>query len=235
MKKKNLLILGAAVMLSACSASELGLLSGNESPNWRPYKDIDESTQYMSFISETTVYAEQHSEEIRTDSVGRAYKKGSANNEILVGYLFNIYDANQVAMASYFGTSTDKNLNPHDKQSMAKATKAKKLDFYEFGKGRLGHAEFTANKGLCADFNSKNGIKIKMATNYYQNYENYYTSLVSAVISKQEIKDVNYKPLLSGSQAFISENSQQEAQNGRKLAMANLQEKATLFTNIICR
>lgn len=75
MKKKNLLILSVALSLSACTLSELGL--GDESPNWRPYKDIDQSTQYIAFTSSTTAYFESHPKKIRQDVVGRAYKKGN--------------------------------------------------------------------------------------------------------------------------------------------------------------
>jgi|GEM_PF-3977767 len=42
MKTKNLLLLSATLSLTACSMNELGL--GNGSPDWRPYKDIDQST-----------------------------------------------------------------------------------------------------------------------------------------------------------------------------------------------
>lgn len=233
MKKKNLLIIGAALSLSACSMSDLGL--SDESPNWRPYKDIDKSTQYVTFTSSTTAYFESHPKEIRQDEVGRAYKKGKLDSKELIGYLFNIYDANGISMATYFGTPTDKSLNPHQKDHIGKLAKAKKINFYEFGKGRLSHAEFSATKGMCEDFNGKNGVKIKMATNYYQDYDNYYTSLLSANISRKEIKDIDYQPLITGNKTFTEETKQHESKQGKDVAYANLKEKATIFVNIICR
>ena len=233
MKTKNLLLLGTVLSLTACSTSELGLDNG--SPDWRPYKDIDQSTQYISFISTETAYEQSHPNETRADSVGRAYRKSAKDHEDLIGNLYYIYDAHANNMAIYFGTENTKSLNPHQKEDIKKLAKAKKIDFYEFGKGRLAHAEFTANKSMCADFNGKNGVKVKMASNYYQDYNNYYTSLLSATISKHDIKDVNYKPLVTGSQSFIAESNKHEAKHGQQLGLANLKEKATLFTNIICR
>ncbi|WP_109078978.1 hypothetical protein [Aggregatibacter kilianii] len=233
MKKKTLLLLGTVLSLTACSMSELGL--SDDSPNWRPYKDIDQSTQYISFVSTTTAYAQSHPNETRTDSVGRAYRKGAQGVEDLIGNLYYIYDAHVNSMAIYFGTENANSLSPHQKEDVNKLAKAKKIDFYEFGKGRLAHAEFTAKKSMCTDFNGKNGVKVKMATNYYQDYDNYYTILLSATISKQDIKDMNYKPLVTGSSAFVAESKKHEAKQGQQLALANLKEKATIFTNIICR
>lgn len=232
MKKKNLLILSIALSLSACTLSELGL--GDESPNWRPYKDIDQSTQYIAFTSSTTAYFESHPKKIRQDVIGRAYKKGKLDSKDPIGYLFNIYDANGVSMATHFSTPTDKSLNPHQTEDTKKLAKAKKIDFYEFGKGRLAHAEFSAVKGMCEDFNGKNGVKIKMATNYYQDYDNYYTSLLSANMSHKEIKDMNYQPIITGDKSFINKINQQESKSGKELAYANLKEKSTIFVNIIC-
>ena len=90
MKTKNLLLLGATLSLTACSVSELGL--GDGSPDWRPYKDIDQSTQYISFISTETAYEQSHPNEARVDSVGRAYRKSAKDQEDLIGNLYYIYD-----------------------------------------------------------------------------------------------------------------------------------------------
>ena len=102
MKTKNLLLLGTVLSLTACSMSELGLDNG--SPDWRPYKDIDQSTQYISFISTETAYEQSHPNEARIDSVGRAYRKDAKENQDLIGNRYYTYDADAKNMAIYFGT-----------------------------------------------------------------------------------------------------------------------------------
>ena len=116
MKTKNLLLLGTVLSLTACSTSELGLDNG--SPDWRPYKDIDQSTQYISFISTETAYEQSHPNEARADSVGRAYRKSAKDQEDLIGNLYYIYDAHANNMAIYFGTENAKSLNPHQKEDI---------------------------------------------------------------------------------------------------------------------
>ena len=46
-------------------------------------------------------------------------------------------------------------------QDMAQLSKATQFDFYEFGKGRIAHAVFSAKTGLCQDFKSKRGVALK--------------------------------------------------------------------------
>ncbi|TCP95092.1 hypothetical protein EDC44_11142 [Cricetibacter osteomyelitidis] len=225
MKLKNTIMITAATFaLTACS----GLGLNGEDQIERPYKDIDGSVKFISFTKMETAYGSNDKKSVQ----GRAIK---SNGDIL-GYIYYIFDANGQAMNTLF-LKNQASLNPHNIEDMQKLAKAKIFNFYEFGKGRLAHAQYIAKNSLCSDFKSQNGIQLNIATNYYLDFTNYYTSFISAKISKNsQPTGLSYRPDFTVSDPKILAQIQaQEQSNGQKLAESNLFEKISVLTNIVCR
>lgn len=245
MKRKVMTLLPfyltAFLSLTACT----GLLDdGSGKSSWRPYKDINKSTRYASFI------AFSNSGEATDESVGQFFRKDSAlDSEEKIGNLFYLFDVNGQSMAIMF-LLNQQSVNSRVTESKQQLANSKQFEFYEFGKGRLEHSIFNAPNAICSDYQTGQGVQLKMATNYYTydkpdgkaqpttvvSQNSYQTTFITASIkNKTEPNILKYESSLSGSEKeflnFFRELGQKEEETRTKL---NVKEKESVLLNIIC-
>ncbi|MDY0572682.1 hypothetical protein NMV01_10670 [Pasteurella multocida] len=228
MKQKYLFI--ASMALAGCGSMS------ESNKYWIQYKDIDQSVKEVSFWSREQFHSP-------SDVKGTVYQRDNLTHlatSTPLGEIYHIYDVNHIPMNVIFlDTKTQRSLNPQNAQDMAQLSKATQFDFYEFGKGRIAHAVFSAKAGLCQDFKSKRGVALKMATNYYtdDSYKGYYVSVIHAIIRHNgQHTDFAYTPAFSiADTKALAMTQALEKQDGERVAQMNLKEKVTLLTNIVCQ
>ncbi|MGQ0287285.1 hypothetical protein ACT2CV_08800 [Pasteurellaceae bacterium 22721_9_1] len=228
MKTMNKLIIAMPFILSACADFSTG------SPfKWRPYLDIDNSIQYMDFMER--VLSDEEKGKINI-SYGSAIQKGTfggLDTFRTIGDFYPLVDQDKYAMGAIFLVDK-KSLNPYAEQDAKILASTKELDFYDFGKGRIGRAKFLASNKLCTDFKSAKGVKINIATTYYTDYENYYASQISAILNTKGISNLKYEPYFSFTNKKIEqEHRNEEYKIGREVAERNLKERIALL-HFIC-
>lgn len=222
--------------LSGCASQQADFAN----PNWRPFKDIDGSIQEISFFTlksfETKdgkrverefseAYLAQPFGDIKAKkTLGEIYPLGKTANGVVLGTVFRL---------------EDKSLNIYDDESIKLLAKSKAFDFYEFGGGRLTHAKFTAKSGICQDFNGKTGVSLLMVSNYYpqNSFTDFYTALIDVKLQRTKApQEVGYKASFTGNNAELQAAMKaEEKENSQKLVAINVQEKASLLFNIICK
>ncbi|NBI42591.1 hypothetical protein GVX76_03650 [[Haemophilus] felis] len=229
MKTMNKLIIAIPFILSACAD-----FSTSPTFKWRPYLDIDNSIQYMDFMERVISDDEKGKLQISYGSAIKKTKFGDLDTYATIGDFYPLVDENKYAMGAIFLVDK-KSLNPYVEQDAKILVSTKELDFYDFGKGRIGHAKFVANNKLCADFKSARGVKISIATTYYEDYENYYASQISAVLNTKGISNLKYEPYFSFTNKKIEqEHRKKESQMGKDVAERNLKERIALL-HFICK
>lgn len=225
-------------LLMACFCAVLtgcGVLSEGEPFTWRPYKDLDGSTHYMTF---TEVY--RVADEANRHYVAyRAKNVGNLKTRETLGTMYPLRSGGieDGKMQAIFLLG-DSSLNPHSPDDMAILQKAKTFDFYEFGNMRLGQVRYQAKSGICADFKSKEGVDLHIATNYYPNnsFTDYVTTTIKVKLNDKEVLDkISYSVDFSGDNAHLQKAMrEQEKEHGRAVAVRNFSEKASVLANIVC-
>ena len=214
----------------------VGCSSTSDDIKWRPFEDLDASTQYATF---SEIISFQNGTEHKEYVAYKAKFFGELKSRETLGTLYPLGKADS---GNYMGTIfllNGKSLNPHNKDDIALLKQSKEFDFYEFGNMILGHTKFKAKQNICKDFNNKNGVELLMATNYYpeNSFTDYYTSLITVKLNnKQVLGEINYQPILSGENTRLLDMlSNEEQKNGKKVAVRNFSEKASILSNIICK
>ncbi|MDY4281218.1 MAG: hypothetical protein SOX56_09155 [[Pasteurella] mairii] len=222
------LSLTAIVILSGCAD-----FSTTPEFKWRPYLDIDNTTQYMDFFQRVVSDKDQGRLDIPYASAIKKSKFGDLDTYKEIGDAYPLVDENKYAMGAIF-LIDDKSFNPYSKSDAEQLTKTKSLDYYEFGKGRIARAKFLSSAALCKDFNSSKGVKINIATTYYEDYQNYYASQISANLNVKGIKDLNYTPHFNFADKVLEQKAQiEEKKVGKDIAERNLKERIALL-HFIC-
>ena len=212
--------------LTGCAAKKQELA-------WLPYQALDGSTQAIGFMQISDAWGQ------KTAKQGTALQKvnfGDIETYQELGEIYYIYDVNQQPMRVML-LNGKQSVNPHDPDALNILSQSQRLDFYEFGKGRIGHAQFTANSRLCADFASKKGVNLRMVTNYYATENQYFSSLITAKIFR-DIKPQNagYKAsFFIDDKALLAQIQKEEQQHGKRLAIENLMEKVSLLAGVVCQ
>ncbi len=226
----KLLTVWSCVVLTGC-----GVLSEGEPLIWRPYKDLDGSTQYMTF---TEVYRVADKTN-RHNIAYRAKTFGDIKARETLGTMYPLRSggAEDGKMVAIFLLENN-SLNPHSVEDIALLQKAKTFDFYEFGNMRLGHVRYQAKNSICADFKSKVGVDLHIATNYYpdNSFTDYVTTTIKVKLNHKEVLDkIGYSANFSGDNAHLQKAMrEQEKEHGRAVAVRNLSEKASVLANIVC-
>lgn len=228
MLKKIIAPSALATLLSACT------FNSNPPLEFLSYQEIDGKIEKIRFM-----------QKISSDNSsvkGSAYQQtffGDIPTSKEIGDIYHIYDANGQPMNVIFLMDGKTSINPKNNEQIKALAKATKFDFYEFGKGRIAHAQFSAKKSICQDFKHKSGLAFKMATSYYlmPNQPNdFYASLISAHLkSNSEVVNFKYEPRYQINETkLLNTVKMEEKDQGEKAARLNLQEKYSLLTNIIC-
>ncbi|MCS4533904.1 hypothetical protein [Neisseria montereyensis] len=231
-------VFGLGVLALASCGSIGGNMAGNNNDDqltWFTYIDIDKSPQTISFMREVSV--SDDGAIIIHNTPGIVLRKTGAGNEReKLGNLHNLDNGNGETMLTIFLQDQKQSLNPNNKDHMQQLAQSKQFDFYEFGKGRATHAQFSAQDNICQSFKSRRGVNVKMATTYYaeNNYANFYTSFTSGNIRPKQVKITNYE------HSFSNQEAQQQFQetaekNGRNLAQRSLRGQANILANVVCQ
>lgn len=231
---KSTLIISSVIALTGCADL---LDTSKDSFNWTPYSDIDGSTQYVDFFQRVISENEANKLDVARGTAIQKTQFGNLGTYKTIGDLYASIDDDGYAMGTVFLVG-NKSLNPYSNDDINALSKSKEFDFYEFGKGRVGHAKFSAKKQVCQDFKKKNGINVIVATNYYdkEDRQSYYSSLIKAEINNKEIRLKDYKPTFtSNNEDKLKIMKQSEAKYGSKVAKDNLYEKASILINKICK
>ncbi|SEQ61097.1 hypothetical protein [Basfia succiniciproducens] len=235
--KKWLLTAISGVFLTACGSSSK---SGNDL-KYIAYQDLNGKTQQVAFLK--TLSTENNADP-KTSISGEALQKanfGNLDTHQKIGDIYTIYDAQANPMNVIFVIpSRGKSFSPHKVDDMAQLAKEKSFDFYEFGKARIAHSQFSAKSAICRDYKAKSGVNVKIATTYYLDSggENYLATLVGAQASRKngEIRKFTYSPSFNIDNKKLQEQIQQEvSSHGEKVAKSNVIEKLSVLENIVCR
>lgn len=215
-----------------------GCATHSDVVEWRPYKDIDGSIQHISFLEwETWATVDGKQQKSRSVEVSKAENFGDTKVRQPLGNLQALRTAENDFMGVLF-IHNAKGLDIYDKENIQTLAKAKSFEFYEFGRFRLTHAKFSAPKGICQDFNRKTGVNLLMTTNYYpeNSFTDFYTALINVNLQRNNApREIGYTPSFTGNDKNLQQQiHQQEQQNGKGLAIANIKEKASILFNIIC-
>jgi hypothetical protein len=206
------------VAISGCSTS------AKQAQQARAYQDIDGSVQEIIFTDHTL--NEQQLNDIRVARGQAANKKG------VIGEIYALRDGSGLLL-----TDGTKSFSPYESTEMRMLANAKAFDLYEFGRGHMGHAKFSAKNGMCKDFNGKNGINLTMATNYYdvKSLSDYHTLFVNVDINNKVIlsKDIGYKASFTTSDKAVDAKMREaEKQSGQKVALSNIEKTASILLGI---
>lgn len=231
---KSTLIFSTIIVLTGCA----DLLNANKDPfNWTPYLDIDGSIQYVDFFQRVIAEKDANKLEIVRGEAIQKMQFSNLSSYKSIGDLYASVDGDGYAMGTIF-LDGKKSLNPYLNDDINVLSKSKQFDFYEFGKGRVGHAKFSAKNQICKDFRSKNGVDIVVATSYYDknDRQSYYSSLIKANINNEEVRLKDYKPTFTSTNKNTLEMMKEdEAKYGNKVVKDNLYEKASILINKICK
>ncbi|MDO4430170.1 MAG: hypothetical protein Q4B95_02575 [Lonepinella koalarum] len=222
--------------LSGCSSQQADF--GN--PDWRPFKDIDGKIQEITFFTWKSIQSEGGRTIER--EIPRAYLAKPFGNLKVKEELGEMYPLGKINDQSAMGTIfllDGKSQNIYKKESVELLSKAKQFEFYEFGGMRLSHAKFSAKNGICQDFNGKNGVDLLMTTNYYpqNSFTDFYTALINVTLHRAKSpKEVGYRADFTGNNETLQAAMKaEEKKNSQKLVALNVQEKASLLFNMICK
>lgn len=140
-----------------------------------------------------------------------------------------------------------KSLNVNDGNDKKQLASAKRIDFYDFGHGRIGHAVFTAPNGICQDMKHGKGVAYKLVTNYvnFPDYPSPENILIITAQGKYEqdgfILDATESRVTSANKEFAKKYGEAlKSKNGpetRHVNMANAAsaEKGRLLADYICQ
>ncbi len=220
------------ILTALCGCS----LADHDGLEWRPYKDIDGQVKKMAFVRRVSSSDAQRAKTLDQPQ-GEAIRQSLGGRERL-GDLYYLFDTEKNAVAAIF-RAQGKSLSPYVAQDVKQMAESRTVDFYEFGKFRLAHARFEGKNALCRDFKSKTGVDLLMTANYYprNSFTDFYTGLINVNLRHDEApKEIGYTPSFTGSDADLQgELKADEAKRGKNIALLNIQEKASILFNIICK
>lgn len=223
--------------LSGCASQQADFAN----PNWRPFKDIDGKIQEITFFTWKSIQSEGGKTIER--EIPRAYLAKPFGNLKVKEELGEMYPLgskinDQNAMSTIF-LLNGKSQNIYQEESLKLLSKTKQFEFYEFGGMRLSHAKFSAKNGICQDFNGKNGVDLLMTTNYYpqNSFTDFYTALINVTLHRAKSPtEIGYTPSFNGKNTALQETMKAtEKVQGKQIAVQNIQEKASILFNIICK
>ncbi|EIJ67809.1 hypothetical protein [Pasteurella bettyae] len=232
----KLLVILSLILLNACSSGT----KGNSDFQWLGYEDIDNQLHQVAFMKRAYASEQKGTSKLASGEALMKVKEGGFDSYITLGDIYNLYDANgQVMNVILAIPELKKSFNPHLPQDRVSLAKAKTIDFYEFGKSRVGHTQFKAKNGMCADLQTKAGVNLNLATTYYLSAKgnDYFATLIAANVSKKTKKLVglNYTPKFNiADQKILSQVKSEEAKQGKAVAQRNVLEKITVLDNVIC-
>ena len=139
-----------------------------------------------------------------------------------------------------------KSLNINDGNDRKLLAAAKRIDFYDFGRSRIGHAVFTAPNGICQDMKHGKGVSYKLVTNYidFPDYPSPENILIITAQGKYEqdgfMLDSTESRVTSVNKEFARKYGEAlKSKNGpetRQVNMANAAsaEKGRLLADYVC-
>ncbi|WP_439287161.1 hypothetical protein [Lonepinella sp. BR2357] len=228
-------------VVALCSSLFIACTNDAEQLKWRPYKDIDGTIQEVSFVTltEQQIDKSKTSQPVERHFANLAVPFGKSKTFKRLGEIFPLgHFKGDYSMATIF-LLDDKSLNIYKTEDVQTLAKAHAFEFYEFGGMRLSHAKFRAKTKICKDFKGKNGVDLVMTTNYYpeNSFTDFYTALLEVKLQTQQApQEIGYNASFTGNDAnFQALMKQDEQKRGKNLAVANIQEKASILFNIICK
>lgn len=221
--KKRFIITCSCLFLASC-----GLLS-EEEPQWVTYKDINNQEKEITAFN--TKQISWNNDKRNEANYLEIHQRQGATYQIL-GAAYPLKQQDGSSMYTLF-LYKNRSFNPNKPSDMKELKTANTFDFYEFGKLRISQVHFSSNHGICQDFKSKQGVNMKLSTNYYShnNTVDFYTNLIQVGISNSQLTtEIDFLAFLTLTNKKIESQLKQEvAENGLTLAKANIREKASLL------
>lgn len=165
----------------------------------------------------------------------------------LLGEAYNLEASHGSPLLPTLFLVNGKSLNVNDGNDKKQLASAKRIDFYDFGHGRIGHAVFTAPNGICQDMKHGKGVSYKLVTNYvnFPDYPSPENILIITAQGKYEqdgfILDSTESRVTSANKEFARKYGEAlKSKNGpetRHVNMANAAsaEKGRLLADYICQ
>ena len=165
----------------------------------------------------------------------------------LLGEAYNLEASHGSPLLPTLFLVNGKSLNVNDGNDKKQLASAKRIDFYDFGHGRIGHAVFTAPNGICQDMKHGKGVSYKLVTNYidfpdYPSPENILIITAQGKYLRDEfILDSTASRVTSANKEFARKYGEAlKSKNGpetRHVNMANAAsaEKGRLLADYICQ
>ena len=165
----------------------------------------------------------------------------------LLGEAYNLEASHGSSLLPTLFLVNGKSLNVNDGNDKKQLASAKRIDFYDFGHGRIGHAVFTAPNGICQDMKHGKGVSYKLVTNYvnFPDYPSPENILIITAQGKYEqdgfILDATESRVTSANKEFAKKYGEAlKSKNGpetRHVNMANAAsaEKGRLLADYICQ
>ena len=166
MKHSKVLLLGILfAAVTACAQATDGSWSALQDTKTgvqsRPYYEFGNVVQKISFKKTG------NPENGLKKPVLTVYRQGK-----LLGEAYNLEASHGSPLLPTLFLVNGKSLNVNDGNDRKQLASAKRIDFYDFGHGRIGHAVFTAPNGICQDMKHGKGVSYKLVTNYV-NFQDY--------------------------------------------------------------
>ena len=165
----------------------------------------------------------------------------------LLGEAYNLEASHGSPLLPTLFLVNGKSLNVNDANDKKQLASAKRIDFYDFGHGRIGHAVFTAPNGICQDMKHGKGVSYKLVTNYvnFPDYPSPENILIITAQGKYEqdgfILDATESRVTSANKEFAKKYGEAlKPKHGpatRHVNMANAAsaEKRRLLADYVCR
>ena len=202
----------------------------------RPYYEFGNVVQKISFKKTG------NPENGLKKPVVTVYRQGK-----LLGEAYNLEASHGSPLLPTLFLVNGKSLNVNDGNDKKQLASAKRIDFYDFGHGRIGHAVFTAPNGICQDMKHGKGVCYKLVTNYidFPDYPSPENILIITAQGKYEqdgfILDSTESRVTGANKEFARKMSESlKSKNGpetKQVNMANAAsaEKGRLLADYVCR
>lgn len=243
MKLCQMTLAASLTLLCACNSASHTI----DDNHWNVEKQMQQPNVKREFLDlnlePKTLSFQKVDDVFNPNKVSSPVVKVFVNGKLL-GEAYNLYTTADLPLPVIYRLN-GKSLNPNNPDDVKKLSKAKKWDFYEFGRGRISHMQITAKNGICRDFRSNAGVSFKIATTYpiraddNQGYptNEYLAYLIEGNYQNGTEFNINaYSAMLpqKASKAFKEKFEASVKQKGDQLANANAAEKGRMLESVIC-
>ncbi len=218
---KKLFLISVLTCLGGCASS-------NHKVSWithydQPHQPIKEMTFLQNVFP-------KNKKPKKFDEIGSFLIKGRS--------YIPIFKYDQEKSFSLINSDKKNPIKKINDSTLNKLGAAKKIKFYEFGKGILEVVEYQSTNGICKDFFSSRGVHISFVTNYYvgkaTDSKDFFTTFSSAkLLAKKGVQNTktNIVYNLKNKSATIIKKIEKEKQ---QMTIADAQ-KLGRFLFLICK